>query len=167
MHRPDNNHLSRSDFQEEQQKMQRLTQARSEKSSKSFNFDDDAENLILDASNKKAKNGNELVGNGLQCPPLQSGQFVYIHDCRQFLNCWKGRGYIQSCPMGTMFNPETRQCDHPNKVKCLSYDQIDDKKKADQIQVESRIQIHTAEKPKKQNLVEAPGKNIKQTIYYT
>lgn len=39
-------------------------------------------------------------------------------DCRQYLNCWKGRGYIENCAPGTLFNPETHQCDFPSKVKC-------------------------------------------------
>lgn len=63
--------------------------------------------------------------DGLQCPPQQSGHFVYIMDCRQFLNCWKGRGYIQSCAPGTVFNPDTRQCDHPSKVSCVTSHTMD------------------------------------------
>ncbi|XP_058459171.1 uncharacterized protein LOC131435375 [Malaya genurostris] len=81
------------------------------------------ENAILDASNVKLRSSKTVDDerfNGLQCPPLQSGHFVYIMDCRQFLNCWKGRGYIQSCAPGTLFNPDTRQCDHPSKVNCLT-----------------------------------------------
>ncbi|XP_055526908.1 uncharacterized protein LOC129719538 [Wyeomyia smithii] len=81
------------------------------------------ENVILDASNQKLRAGKTTDNenfNGLQCPPLQSGHFVYIMDCRQFLNCWKGRGYIQSCAPGTLFNPEIRQCDHPSKVQCFT-----------------------------------------------
>ncbi|XP_053683421.1 uncharacterized protein LOC128733684 [Sabethes cyaneus] len=81
------------------------------------------ENGILDASNQKLRSGRTFDDgsfNGLQCPPLQSGHFVYIMDCRQFLNCWKGRGYIQSCAPGTLFNPETNECDHPSKVQCFT-----------------------------------------------
>lgn len=43
-------------------------------------------------------------------------------DCRQYLNCWRGRGTIQSCSPGTMFNPKTMECDHPSKVKCRHFD---------------------------------------------
>ena len=54
-----------------------------------------------------------------KCPPGATGQFVYRPDCRRFLNCWKGRGLTQVCAPGTLFNPETLQCDFPSKVKCL------------------------------------------------
>ncbi|XP_058827802.1 uncharacterized protein LOC131687724 [Topomyia yanbarensis] len=87
------------------------------------NYEYGNENAILDASNPKLRSStvDETESfNGLQCPPLLSGHFVYIMDCRQFLNCWKGRGYIQSCAPGTLFNPSTRQCDHPSKVHCLT-----------------------------------------------
>lgn len=42
----------------------------------------------------------------------------YAYDCRRFLNCWHGRGHIQTCSVGTVFNPETLECDRPDKVKC-------------------------------------------------
>lgn len=45
-------------------------------------------------------------------------------DCRQFLNCWKGRGTIQSCAPGTLFNPRSLECDHPSKVKCKTFDEF-------------------------------------------
>uniref|UniRef100_A0AAG5D0X4 Scavenger receptor class A n=1 Tax=Anopheles atroparvus TaxID=41427 RepID=A0AAG5D0X4_ANOAO len=57
--------------------------------------------------------------DGLKCPEGLTGHFVYAMDCRQFLNCWKGRGFIQSCAPGTLFNPMTRECDHASKVTCL------------------------------------------------
>ncbi|XP_053675792.1 uncharacterized protein LOC128726037 [Anopheles nili] len=57
--------------------------------------------------------------NGLECPEGMTGHFTYVMDCRQFLNCWKGRGSIQSCAPGTLFNPVTRECDHAAKVVCL------------------------------------------------
>lgn len=88
------------------------------------------ENAILDTNNHKLQGNKALESfNGLQCPPLQSGHFVYIMDCRQFLNCWKGRGYIQSCAPGTLFNSETRQCDHPSKVHCTTSSTMDDYQK--------------------------------------
>lgn len=43
-------------------------------------------------------------------------------DCRQYLNCWRGRGTVQSCSPGTMFNPRTKECDNPSKVKCGHYE---------------------------------------------
>ncbi|PSN37221.1 hypothetical protein C0J52_12660 [Blattella germanica] len=54
-----------------------------------------------------------------KCPSGATGQFVYRPDCRRFLNCWKGRGFLQVCAPGTLFNPETLECDFPSKVKCL------------------------------------------------
>lgn len=65
---------------------------------------------------------NDVVPHGTECPPGETGQFPYLMDCRQYLNCWKGRGYIQSCSPGTLFNPETFECDHPSKVVCASMD---------------------------------------------
>ncbi|XP_075216413.1 uncharacterized protein LOC142321844 isoform X2 [Lycorma delicatula] len=53
------------------------------------------------------------------CPNKATGQFPYLGDCRRFYNCWKGRGILQVCSPGTLFNPETLQCDFPDKVKCL------------------------------------------------
>lgn len=43
-------------------------------------------------------------------------------DCRQYLNCWRGRGSVQSCSPGTAFNPRTMECDHPSKVKCHRFE---------------------------------------------
>ncbi|XP_021942881.1 uncharacterized protein LOC110841538 isoform X2 [Zootermopsis nevadensis] len=56
-----------------------------------------------------------------KCPHGATGQFVYRPDCRQFLNCWKGRGLVQFCAPGTLFNPYSLECDFPNKVKCLQF----------------------------------------------
>ncbi|XP_049832899.1 serine protease svh-1-like isoform X1 [Schistocerca gregaria] len=55
------------------------------------------------------------------CPHKATGQFPYKADCRRFVNCWKGRAFIQVCAPGTLFNPETLECDFPGKVKCLKY----------------------------------------------
>ncbi|XP_018318608.1 uncharacterized protein LOC108732347 [Agrilus planipennis] len=55
-----------------------------------------------------------------KCPKMASGQFVYALSCNQFLNCWKGRGFVQNCAPGTMFNPMTLECDFAHKVKCIS-----------------------------------------------
>ncbi|GAB0095519.1 Peptidase S1 domain-containing protein [Sergentomyia squamirostris] len=65
---------------------------------------------------------NEVgVSYGTECPANATGHFPYVMDCRQYLNCWKGRGYIQSCSPGTLFNPETNVCDHPSKVVCVTF----------------------------------------------
>ena len=54
------------------------------------------------------------------CPENATGQFVYEISCNKFLNCWKGRGFVQNCATGTLFNPETLECDFPHKVTCIS-----------------------------------------------
>ncbi|KAI4492325.1 hypothetical protein M0802_009835 [Mischocyttarus mexicanus] len=57
--------------------------------------------------------------SGVQCPSLDStGQFIYPPDCKFFVNCWKGRAFVQPCAPGTLFNPQTLECDFPYKVKC-------------------------------------------------
>jgi hypothetical protein len=56
---------------------------------------------------------------GVRCPtPDSSGQYVYPPDCKFFVNCWKGRAFVQSCAPGTLFNPDTLECDFPHKVEC-------------------------------------------------
>ncbi|GJQ83467.1 SCRASP1 [Trypoxylus dichotomus] len=54
------------------------------------------------------------------CPPGATGQFVTELSCNQFLNCWKGRGFVQNCAPGTLFNPKTLECDFKEKVTCIS-----------------------------------------------
>ncbi|XP_061402940.1 uncharacterized protein LOC133338851 [Musca vetustissima] len=61
---------------------------------------------------------NDITDYYTGCPSGHTGQLPYAYDCRRFLNCWKGRGHIQSCSVGTVFNPETLECDRPDKVKC-------------------------------------------------
>lgn len=62
---------------------------------------------------------------GVQCPDNNStGQFVYPPDCKFFVNCWKGRAFIQPCAPGTHFNPDTLECDFPHKVKCYEDESI-------------------------------------------
>lgn len=55
-----------------------------------------------------------------KCPKGETGQFVYELSCNQYLNCWKGRGFIQNCAPGTLFNPKTLECDYAEKVYCLT-----------------------------------------------
>ncbi|KAK6643897.1 hypothetical protein RUM43_000162 [Polyplax serrata] len=56
------------------------------------------------------------------CPPGETVQLPYPPDCKRFINCWKGRSSIQVCAPGTLFNPETRECDFPAKVNCYNAD---------------------------------------------
>ncbi|XP_059216985.1 uncharacterized protein LOC106092183 isoform X2 [Stomoxys calcitrans] len=70
------------------------------------------------STGKLQQTDNELTEYFTGCPSGHTGQLPYAYDCRRFLNCWKGRGHIQSCSVGTVFNPETLECDRPDKVKC-------------------------------------------------
>lgn len=91
---------------------------------------------------------NDVVQYGTECPPQGTGKFPYIMDCRQFLNCWKGRGYIQSCAPGTVFNSETSECDFPSKAKCGS---VNDPSTAARLE-----SPHVYRVPKRQNLNDSP-----------
>ncbi|XP_071057276.1 uncharacterized protein [Onthophagus taurus] len=53
------------------------------------------------------------------CPKDATGSFIYEDSCSQFLNCWKGRGFVQNCAPGTLFNPKTLECDYQEKVECV------------------------------------------------
>ncbi|KAF5284904.1 hypothetical protein FQA39_LY16859 [Lamprigera yunnana] len=55
-----------------------------------------------------------------QCPRGETGSFPYALSCNKFLNCWKGRGFLQNCAPGTLFNPSTYECDYVSKVTCVS-----------------------------------------------
>ncbi|XP_063217165.1 uncharacterized protein LOC134527975 isoform X2 [Bacillus rossius redtenbacheri] len=61
------------------------------------------------------------------CPKGTTGQFPYPPNCMYFLNCWKGRGFVQPCAPGTLFNPRTLECDFPGKVKCLPYREVEER----------------------------------------
>ncbi|XP_059615685.1 uncharacterized protein LOC132261131 isoform X2 [Phlebotomus argentipes] len=88
---------------------------------------------------------NEVgVSYGTECPAFATGQFAYVMDCRQYLNCWKGRGYIQSCPPGTLFNPETSACDHPSKVVCVTFDTPVQREKPARLQFQPQRQNPTS-----------------------
>ncbi|XP_076389775.1 uncharacterized protein LOC100879380 isoform X4 [Megachile rotundata] len=74
---------------------------------------------ILFSSQQKSTVARYDPKMGVQCPDSDStGQFVYPPDCKFFVNCWKGRAFVQPCAPGTHFNPETLECDFPHKVKC-------------------------------------------------
>jgi hypothetical protein len=56
---------------------------------------------------------------GVQCPSHEAtGLYVYPPDCKFYVTCWNGRAVLQPCAPGTLFSPETLECDFPNKVKC-------------------------------------------------
>lgn len=57
--------------------------------------------------------------DGENCPPKTTGLFPIQSDCRKYLNCFKGRGFVQSCAPGTLFNSDNLECDFPAKVQCL------------------------------------------------
>lgn len=79
------------------------------------------------------------------CPKNFTGQLVYQWSCSQFLNCWKGRGFIQNCAPGTMFNPATLECDFPHKVNCISG--AHNQKVSSERLITSEIQIEKICKP--------------------
>lgn len=70
------------------------------------------------SAGKLQATANDITDYYTGCPSGHTGQLPYAYDCRRFLNCWKGRGHIQTCSVGTVFNPETLECDRPDKVKC-------------------------------------------------
>lgn len=58
---------------------------------------------------------------GIRCPERDSsGQFVYPADCKFYVNCHNGRAFLQSCAPGTLFSPDSLECDFPDKVKCFA-----------------------------------------------
>ncbi|XP_012537284.2 uncharacterized protein LOC105837243 isoform X2 [Monomorium pharaonis] len=80
------------------------------------------EKLVSKSQHKIARYNPRL---GVQCPDDNStGQFVYPPDCKFFVNCWKGRAFVQPCAPGTHFNPDTLECDFPHKVKCYEDESV-------------------------------------------
>ena len=56
---------------------------------------------------------------GVHCPkPDSNGIFVYPPDCKFYVTCSNGRAVVQTCAPGTLFSPDTLECDFPHKVKC-------------------------------------------------
>ena len=47
-----------------------------------------------------------------------SGLHPFPSDCGKFVNCWKGRAFVQDCAPGTQFNARSLQCDFPAKAGC-------------------------------------------------
>ncbi|XP_076659935.1 uncharacterized protein LOC143363221 isoform X2 [Halictus rubicundus] len=71
------------------------------------------------SSNLKSMVARYDPRQGVQCPDVDStGQFIYLLDCKFFVNCWKGRAFVQPCAPGTLFSPDTLECDFPHKVNC-------------------------------------------------
>ncbi|XP_031783436.1 uncharacterized protein LOC100120629 isoform X1 [Nasonia vitripennis] len=59
------------------------------------------------------------VARGVQCPSADAtGIFVYPPDCKFYVTCWNGRAFVQPCAPGTLFSPDSLECDFPDKVKC-------------------------------------------------
>ena len=75
-------------------------------------------NSLLPATGNLQNTPNAVNEFYTGCPSGYTGQLPYAYDCRRFLNCWHGRGHIQTCSIGTVFNPETLECDRPDKAKC-------------------------------------------------
>jgi len=47
------------------------------------------------------------------------GNYPHPYDCRQFLTCNGGATFVQTCPAGLAFNPNSRQCDsYANVLTC-------------------------------------------------
>ncbi|XP_050429551.1 uncharacterized protein LOC126838845 isoform X3 [Adelges cooleyi] len=78
------------------------------------------EHNIPSSSINNENSAEPPLWDGENCPSKTTGIFPVTLDCRKFLNCFKGRGFIQSCSPGTLFNPETLECDFPSKVRCLN-----------------------------------------------
>jgi len=78
---------------------------------------------------------------GVQCPDNNStGQFVYPPDCKFFVNCWKGRAFVQPCAPGTHFNPDTLECDFPHKVKCYEDESVYFRESDSEFQINRKLQ---------------------------
>uniref|UniRef100_A0A8D9F791 Neurotrypsin n=1 Tax=Cacopsylla melanoneura TaxID=428564 RepID=A0A8D9F791_9HEMI len=68
--------------------------------------------------------GGSQKTSKLECPSKFTGVLPYQSDCRKFVNCFKGRGFIQVCSPGTLFNAQSLECDFPAKAVCAS-NQVD------------------------------------------
>lgn len=63
---------------------------------------------------------------GTECPSQATGTYPYLGDCKKFLYCYKGEASIRICPQETLFNPQTKFCDNPSKVKCVTLSSVND-----------------------------------------
>lgn len=53
------------------------------------------------------------------CLPKSTAVFP-VPDCKKYIKCNKGQGSLNSCAVGTLFNPNSLKCDSPEKVQCLN-----------------------------------------------
>lgn len=54
------------------------------------------------------------------CQSRASGLHVDPNDCRKYYNCANGATFHQSCGELFLFNPESKYCDWPHNVHCVS-----------------------------------------------
>lgn len=54
----------------------------------------------------------------IKCKKEVTGLFAHPFDCSKYINCKSGRTEIQDCGPGTVYNPQTGECDWPRNVQC-------------------------------------------------
>uniref|UniRef100_A0A8D8Q1L9 Chitin-binding type-2 domain-containing protein n=1 Tax=Cacopsylla melanoneura TaxID=428564 RepID=A0A8D8Q1L9_9HEMI len=93
-----------------------------------FPDDSDTQNYAPESGpqfvSKDPLEGGSQKTSKLECPSKFTGVLPYQSDCRKFVNCFKGRGFIQVCSPGTLFNAQSLECDFPAKAVCAS-NQVD------------------------------------------
>lgn len=104
--------------QHNHQQQQHYTQQQPQQQQPQPIYDRRDSSRVVQSSRNVQNSENSINEYYTGCPSGHTGQLPYAYDCRRFLNCWHGRGHIQSCSVGTVFNPETLECDRPDKVKC-------------------------------------------------
>ncbi|KAF5293903.1 hypothetical protein FQA39_LY13608 [Lamprigera yunnana] len=55
------------------------------------------------------------------CPHDYAGTLTNTKNCRTFIDCWYGIGYIMSCNVHLLFNNVTKECDWPDKADCCEF----------------------------------------------
>ena len=51
--------------------------------------------------------------------PKANGNYEVRENCRKFLMCSNGRGFYMDCAEGTIYNPDTGNCDiHNDNIHC-------------------------------------------------
>ncbi|KAF5307142.1 hypothetical protein FQR65_LT00658 [Abscondita terminalis] len=86
-----------------------------------FIFDFDQLKCVLD-NNARRNNRLETV----QCDENYAGTITNPKNCRTFIDCWYGLGYIIPCPDYLLFNNVTKQCDWPETAQCCEFWENDD-----------------------------------------
>ncbi|KAL1459424.1 hypothetical protein WDU94_011406 [Cyamophila willieti] len=79
----------------------------------------------------------------LECPSKFTGILPYQSDCRKFVNCFKGRGFIQVCSPGTLFNAQSLECDFPAKAVCAS-NQVDPYDPNVENELDGEVSLHNS-----------------------